>query len=532
MLRYVRSVRNETSSVNRLPPELLCSIFNFVYDPDLDNTRNAFRFSQVCQHWRTIAISYPPLWSDIYIYLRHIDAHAESLKRSVSEPLAVTILVPHIRKSEVQSEVDQDIQHRVKALDCVRLLAAHGPRIQSLYIALPVLAGHVMSMMDFPAPNLISFECVASGHVPYLQQCQLPETLFGGVVPRLKYLKLVDMDDSVLATLSNLTSLILATSMTGPWGEMNMVSFFSVLRRCPNLRFLGVEKYAFVYLNGQTPPELVTLPELTELQLVTSHTRVPLSRLELPGLVKLFVNRSLSGNGRMHPVFPDDNSRLPLVRKLDALSIVDNRTSAMVDIMGFTATGERNFIVSDLQNGVNARFHFFSTTIQYFTTISLINLTALTLDRGYAKEEGFKPITVEMMQGLYQSLPSLERLAIVDPFWGPVLEPLASSINGLLCPNLGTIVLCITSKTCLDIFKSLEKVVVARDCDLRIGCLLVLDPKDDADKGREAEDKVVGDDSAQDANSLVALWTELWNAHKVDLFVDQRPIGSLEYHWS
>ncbi|KAJ7649122.1 hypothetical protein DFH06DRAFT_1209001 [Mycena polygramma] len=72
---YIDACRSVFSPVRRLPPELLCEIFASVPDhaePWTETPADVAKFhllriSEVCNHWRTLVIRTPRLWSDITI---------------------------------------------------------------------------------------------------------------------------------------------------------------------------------------------------------------------------------------------------------------------------------------------------------------------------------------------------------------------------------------------------------------------------------------------------------------------------------
>jgi hypothetical protein len=66
-IRALKSRRNELSPISRLPAEILCNIFSlsFFWKPDYWTNFSQVNFSQVSQHWRSLALSVPELWTDI-----------------------------------------------------------------------------------------------------------------------------------------------------------------------------------------------------------------------------------------------------------------------------------------------------------------------------------------------------------------------------------------------------------------------------------------------------------------------------------
>jgi hypothetical protein len=61
-IRALKSHRNELSPISRLPAEILCNIFSLSI---LWNPESWTNFSQVSQHWRSLALNAPELWTDI-----------------------------------------------------------------------------------------------------------------------------------------------------------------------------------------------------------------------------------------------------------------------------------------------------------------------------------------------------------------------------------------------------------------------------------------------------------------------------------
>lgn len=95
-LEAVLSLRNEFSSINRLPAESLTHIFDLVCAPDRDENharaRNAMILAQVCSRWRLNVISTPFLWSAIHISLETRPQFiALCLERSKEVPLEIVL---------------------------------------------------------------------------------------------------------------------------------------------------------------------------------------------------------------------------------------------------------------------------------------------------------------------------------------------------------------------------------------------------------------------------------------------------------
>jgi len=91
-VRSIVVAENEFSLISKLPPETLANISEFVAEP---RTRESMfeivKMTHVCQYWRSTLISYPHLWSSIFVKNDHKDFVAACLERSREAPLAVRL---------------------------------------------------------------------------------------------------------------------------------------------------------------------------------------------------------------------------------------------------------------------------------------------------------------------------------------------------------------------------------------------------------------------------------------------------------
>ncbi|KDR84183.1 hypothetical protein GALMADRAFT_702091 [Galerina marginata CBS 339.88] len=106
-IRALLSRRNELSPIFRLPPEVICKIFECVqhthepqpesgeddeYLTDYGDPHRWIRVSHVCRRWMGIALSNPSLWSDVVIDTHHRRRwDRESFLRAKGTPLSVTV---------------------------------------------------------------------------------------------------------------------------------------------------------------------------------------------------------------------------------------------------------------------------------------------------------------------------------------------------------------------------------------------------------------------------------------------------------
>lgn len=90
-LNNLRLKLNAMTDVARLPTEILCHIFLILAgDPQLKSHVPLISITQVCRHWRKVAIALPMLWTSLYPTMGVRDV-ARSLRRSNGLPLDFTI---------------------------------------------------------------------------------------------------------------------------------------------------------------------------------------------------------------------------------------------------------------------------------------------------------------------------------------------------------------------------------------------------------------------------------------------------------
>jgi hypothetical protein len=97
--KAVRSVvvaQNELSLINKLPPETIITVSEFVAEP---RTRESMfeivKMTHICQYWRSTLISCPHLWSSIFVKNDRKDFVAACLERSRELPLTVCLDLKH-----------------------------------------------------------------------------------------------------------------------------------------------------------------------------------------------------------------------------------------------------------------------------------------------------------------------------------------------------------------------------------------------------------------------------------------------------
>ena len=148
-IRALKSRRNQLSPISsRLPAEILCNIFSFsIHSSGRGIPKSWTNFSQVSQHWRSLSLSAPGLWTDIPLgYSRWAQ---EMLMRSKMAKLTLRTFPSDISKPNIQvvdtirsclykmnrvEEIDIDIFPELDLEEIFQGLPKSAPQLHTLRI--------------------------------------------------------------------------------------------------------------------------------------------------------------------------------------------------------------------------------------------------------------------------------------------------------------------------------------------------------------------------------------------------------------
>lgn len=176
-IRAFRSQRNACADICRLPDELLEEILSHTADEQRGSI-SSIAVSQVCRHWRGIALGCARLWSNI------------SATHKTRAELVRTLLV-RSRASPLDVRVSISPSHEGRPQEMLRMILDELPRIHHFQAALPhALYEAVASKFCSPAPQLrsmsLSYVSTLGGHDH--EAMPLPMSVFPGGLPMLKVL--------------------------------------------------------------------------------------------------------------------------------------------------------------------------------------------------------------------------------------------------------------------------------------------------------------------------------------------------------
>ena len=237
------SIHTPVADIDRLPPEMLISIFVHLSIPEPGSpgrkasyfVRDLVSVTHVCRSWRRVAITAPELWTGIT--MTNLKAVKVFLERSGAFPLNVDLLLGS------RAEVDNNL---------LRAVIPHTHRIRQLSVL--THRGHWGSInsnpLTKPAPLLERLVIHHSlGNRPVL--------LFDDQTPRLRELVMFSKGLWLQNQLWNLASLHI-NLFHATRTHSDFLPFFDMLRRCPVLEAM------FILWNGRgadlEPPQFPTVP--------------------------------------------------------------------------------------------------------------------------------------------------------------------------------------------------------------------------------------------------------------------------------
>jgi hypothetical protein len=151
-LLALKSQRNASVSISRLPPEILCRIFSFAQEQKLDGKGRKvaplewINLTYVCSHWRRVAVNAPSLWVDPPI--GNFEWVAEMLRRSKESSLVINIddrmLGMELALGNIHRVRELSIRHVTsKKWNIMKgMLLVSAPRLERLCLVRKKLAAH------------------------------------------------------------------------------------------------------------------------------------------------------------------------------------------------------------------------------------------------------------------------------------------------------------------------------------------------------------------------------------------------------
>ncbi|KAH9842563.1 uncharacterized protein C8Q71DRAFT_733419, partial [Rhodofomes roseus] len=252
----LRTLRNSSVHINRVPTELLAEIFWHATPPSSQRPRSDTQLNHVthvCRHWRTVALDAARLWGTLCITRqRDVDASADESPNRIEEYLRRSKLHP----LDVTIKARTNLTGRATSVySCIEILRPHQHRVRKLHVVTDhhdimrsVLSSHLA------ATRLEELRLEGGDPVPALGTLQPHHGLFGRHSPPLHSIHLSSVFLPLNAEchiLRNLQHLILRRQGI-PITEMD--TLFDVLDHCPDLKTLKLHSYGLSRLPAPQPP--------------------------------------------------------------------------------------------------------------------------------------------------------------------------------------------------------------------------------------------------------------------------------------
>ena len=237
--RRVANLLNESTPTHRLPQEVLTRILFLAVDHgSKDHAKQTIPLTHVCRYWRMLLLSYPRMWTTLYMNPGSPSTISEWLARSQNAPLTIitefndaydhppcryknsaTATLANTKYLDVCPRhtailsLDQLLPHRSRIHDLSVLFRSSDPDwADDGHDSAPLLLSHRFFMETLPNLQRLDFRAT---HVEQERHTiRVPSSLFAGKLPRLKELKYLGVADGLIETAKNLV-----TCKIGWWAE-------------------------------------------------------------------------------------------------------------------------------------------------------------------------------------------------------------------------------------------------------------------------------------------------------------------------
>ncbi|KAJ3524897.1 hypothetical protein NM688_g8484 [Phlebia brevispora] len=347
-LKSVRALRNVKLPVMQLPPEVLSSIFRMVGEHGVDewlstdasspcNLHAWLAVTTVCQHWRSVAVNDPRLWTNIIVEELAVpempSLHTQcgyarlSLQRSQQCPLTVRL------------NLDYSSADLPECYDLLADIVSELPRIRELHVAGEWLCNPgivpLLTNADAPCLHVLSIDFDES-------MDDLVPTLFHGDIPTLQSFALLRHVSTFEGfRFSNLKQLHLMKQLY--FNALEIYSLLELLDTCPSLENLMFSDVACVDLSVEDPgsPVYRHLPNLKKVAFCNVEFQDAgnlLSCIQLPPAASVTYSHVFNEDASWQDLFfsPVSNPMLGLPSSFTAVLI--NFHPECNDICAFTET--------------------------------------------------------------------------------------------------------------------------------------------------------------------------------------------------
>jgi len=416
---------NAACPVNRLPPEILCDIFQYVItrqcdDPvaasarlsRLDHAATPLAISHVCGYWREVALNTPGLWVNIEFRM-HTSAVPSYLTRS--------------RLSPVNLQVELPPNHSV-----MNAFVTDGPRIRSLHChsARQDDDDSVFECLKFPAAKL-KVLIVDLNHHNYIPFPDTPRPeLFGGHTPRLNVLTLRSVPWLPSNRIGTLTHLYISDQFVS--SLTNLVDFLSGAPSLQDLVLVQLMRRNMIDVDCPS----VHLPHLRRLvigDVTAAFAAALLSHITLPADIAI----------RLFDVERGPTCDLSFLRAMPGLALMDGLTTLRLAVGGDTSTIKFSIVAAGSSSALCLDWEVPREFEAAQRRNGWVDALLAFLPVGSIEEvwiDGWK-FRCDDLESILQGVPFMKKLVVrdlfhnVEPYICQVLSSRPSSSH-VPCPNL------------------------------------------------------------------------------------------------
>ncbi|KAE9395243.1 hypothetical protein BT96DRAFT_885831 [Gymnopus androsaceus JB14] len=160
-LAEIASYRNVLSPIRRIPPEILCEIFELARQVNWDIVNSTYILCQVCVAWQKIAHAHPRLWSIICLSptWQNINGEVPWVKKWISRSQSLPLDFHLDFTSIYSSAVTRILEYIVDCFHQIRLLDLRGPLSLFLPIlTLPCSSLHLLEEVEVSLTRIASHQ--------------------------------------------------------------------------------------------------------------------------------------------------------------------------------------------------------------------------------------------------------------------------------------------------------------------------------------------------------------------------------------
>jgi len=406
ILSLIRSWRNRSAPISRIPPEILALVPDFW--GKFERNKSIIALTHVCRAWRELFVSQSSFWTDLDCV--GTDKTRVYLQRSKSSPINLILY----RNQEV------DLPPR----DPFFQITPHAiGRLKSLFIHVASWdLENVTNHLSHPAPLLEDMRIDSNGYPGTEDNPVLEPTLFNGDLSSLRELCLGSVDTELpWRNMANLTSLMLTHT------SISVRQFLDFFESAPRLYEVGL--YSATPTSGAEGDRLVSLTCLKRMRIEGGPASALLNHLLIPVGTRLAIEVDLSNHsiGGRPPKFFDNLRNLPNFTKVRLTSdgrrsrmrltglngsVLMSRMSSRVDEIHFSLESLAQFDTSDIERLDISFCDFPSNISPHKVFLPMKNLCALSLNLCKNPRVFIHALDPGMNPSRVVACPKLEELAL------------------------------------------------------------------------------------------------------------------------